>query len=145
MDPKIEQMKMFQEQLKEFPTFDLASFVHRNLHPDIAIAFMTIVCPRWYDVEGCILRYEPQEGAFHETLKSLSGDKTNLEKLFNHMHVDDLFDPQFNLAPENMLYLGKSIAAIWKGVASKEFPKKNLASLAEINADGLVEVTLWSV
>ncbi len=92
----------------------------------LAIAFGSLFWPRLIEVEDCVLlveRYDPD--VFQQWRDRLGNEREAIERVINHVHLWDLFDPDSEGVPAREL---DSLAAVlgrtWRAALDAQFPDR---------------------
>jgi hypothetical protein len=92
----------------------------------LALAFASLFFPRRIEVEDCVLleaRYEPV--AFHQWREELGEDKDAIERVINHVHLWDLFDPaKEGVADAGLDSLLAVMSTTWEAAYAEQFPSR---------------------
>jgi hypothetical protein len=91
----------------------------------LAIAVSTLLYPTFHDVEGCLIvreRYFPE--AFREWRDRLD-DLAEVERVTNHIHLWDMFDPDGEGVPDDVLRaFGQNTARSWELALHDQHPRR---------------------
>jgi hypothetical protein len=101
----------------------------------VAIAVSTLLYPTFLDVEGCLVvreRYFPE--AFRKWRGQLD-DLGQVERVMNHVHLWDMFDPEAEGVPDDSLRaFGQNAARCWEQALNDQYPHRG--GRAEFAWDG---------
>jgi hypothetical protein len=93
----------------------------------LACAYTTIFWPRFVEHDGMVLR----EGFSHESLagflKNCAGDKTEVERVMNHIHLVDLhYVGCPDASRERIVFLGHVLRELYECKLALQFPNENI-------------------
>jgi hypothetical protein len=104
----------------------VVDFVSSKLTVATALAFATVLWPRFVEVRGCVLwseHYQPDN--FQEWWDKLGGNRQAIESTINHLHLWDVFDTGEDPSAEEALEeLAGIVAQAWRAALKDEFPGK---------------------
>jgi hypothetical protein len=93
----------------------------------LAAAFATLFWPTFVESRGCVLlaeRYD--EDAFEAWRQSLNGDRRGIEAVVNHVHIWDIFDPDAEGMPGDVLEaLVEVLVGGWEAALKDAFPGRH--------------------
>ena len=106
----------------------------------VAIGFSDLFWPPFIEHGGMVFRaassdLSPEESAnIVSWLKRFGGDRSETERMLNHVHLIDLF-LQRNREPEplQLAYLGRVLQETWDAKLAKDFPGKMFLVELEIS------------
>jgi hypothetical protein len=109
------------------PPMDTHDYIVHNIDVTTAAILSDLFFPRLILVRDCILladKYE--ESNFEEWWTSLEGRTENIERVINHVHLWDLFEPDGPAEEQALDMLAQRMASIWKFEADQQFPDRRI-------------------
>jgi hypothetical protein len=109
------------------PPMDTHDYVVHNVSVTSAAILSDLFFPRMIFVRGCILladKYE--ESNFEEWWSTLGGSTEDVERVINHLHLWDLFEPDGPIEEQALELLAHRLATTWKCEAERQFPDHNV-------------------
>jgi hypothetical protein len=88
-----------------------------------AIAYGNLFWPKFVEHDGCIFVGGVDSKNYKIWLKKLRGDKAAIERLLNHLHLDDLFPNASARTMKQKIYLAKLIKEMWESKLKRDFPE----------------------
>lgn len=127
IDPQRLDLPEFRQWSEQFvPPGDENDFVIR--HVSVTAAYLlaeTLFFPQLIQVRGCVLianRYDPTN--FDDWWQEFDGDTAAVEKMINHLHLWDAFDPDGDAEHQAVAALADRVAQSWRAHAAAEFPDR---------------------
>lgn len=121
-------IKLNPEQLTDFQQwkqangddFSLWDYLFGVANAEIAIAFTKLFLPDIIEHEGGIFLAETFNQETYEQWKAkLGNDITAIEKVMNHLHIDDLLPGTEKVGIDNLYYLGNAIAIAMRSIIAQ--------------------------
>ncbi|PRX49391.1 tetratricopeptide repeat protein [Prauserella shujinwangii] len=112
------------------PPPSLQDYVAEQVSVSKAVSVSTLIVPTFILNRGCILvRMLFEEESFFVWWKQLNGNKQEIEKMINHLHLWDLFDVQSDQEEQALWVLVEQMSIGWHAKASKDFPDRDFRVL----------------
>lgn len=123
---------------------DLQDFVTQRVSIAQAVAVSSLMFPDYIEVQNCIiLRDKYDHDNFIEWWDNLNGDAREVEKVINHTHLWELFDPVEEIENQALEMLARQMAICWRVKAESEFPGRRFDAV--VTNDYGPTVTISSV
>ncbi|MEU5642420.1 hypothetical protein [Streptomyces milbemycinicus] len=117
---------------------DFVDFLTQNCSVGMWLAFSHLVCPKFVEVQGCILwerKYDPEN--FQTWHRHLDGNIYKIETIINRLVVGDIV--QCDDTPEDLRALSdiaRAVADCWKATLARAFPSSSFDVLVLDTEDG---------
>lgn len=93
----------------------------------LACAYTTIFWPRFVKHDGMILREGFSPESLAGFLENCGGNKTDVERVMNHLHVIDLYHVGCaDASRERVIFLGNVLKQIYECKLAAEFPGEDI-------------------
>ncbi|MFI2364240.1 hypothetical protein [Promicromonospora sp. NPDC019610] len=120
----------FQQWSNSFePPANATAYLSQNLSVTSAVLFADLLFPRMVEVRDCVIledRYEPAN--FDQWWESTGGDPVAVERLLNHLHLWDVFEPDGEPEERALEQLAHHVARTWRMHAERQFPNRAFVS-----------------
>lgn len=130
----VKQISLNSEQLIDFQQwkqangddFSLLDYLFGVANAEIAIAFTKLFLPDIIEHEGGIFLAQAFNKETYERWKAkLGNDIIAIEKVMNHLHIDDLLPGTEKVGIDNLFYLGNAISQMWTSRLKSLYPDRN--------------------
>jgi hypothetical protein len=140
IQPDIDDLDDYREWYEK-ERISLKTYAAHKLTPDLAIAVTKLFMPDFMEYEGGIFFADDfREGTFHTWKKQLNGNMTEMEKVMNHRHIDDLLPGlEKPLSDRNLFYFGSVLYQMWKAALNLTFPEKHVVIVAPETMEQFLE------
>ena len=127
---------------------DLPGFIGCVGRYDHAIGYATIFWPDFVIYEDCICVAPPDPVNFRTWLSRFKGNRTETEKMINHLHIADLFvNSEYPPTGRILHHMGKLLQDMWGCRLRRDFPERQISvQFFEDDAAGLTDgyiITVW--
>ncbi len=128
-----EQISLNTEQLLDFQQwkkanggdFSLWDYLFGVANVEIALAFTKLFLPDFIEHEGGIFLSEVFKQEIYEQWKAkLGNDITEIERVMNHQHIDDILSGTDKVGTDNLFYLGQCIKQMWESRLKLLYPDR---------------------
>ncbi|NER97804.1 MAG: hypothetical protein F6J86_28830 [Symploca sp. SIO1B1] len=135
-----EQMPDFQQwKAANDSDFSLWDYLAGVANLEIALAFTKLLLPDFREHEGGIFLKEAFNLSIYEQWKNQLGNQlTEIEKVMNHQHLDDLLPGGEKVGIDNLFYLGQTMAQLWQSRLKFLYPQRNFQVLCYREIDTVV-------
>ncbi len=122
-------------------SFSMFDYIFASSHVEIAIAYTKVFWPDFFEYKGgYFLKDIFDESIYQQWEEKLKGNISEIEKVINHLHIEDLFQDTESFSQQNILYLGSIIAEMWSARLSQLYPSVKF----EVNCEQEDYVTVIS-
>lgn len=126
----IESRELLLPQLKDWNNgqgIDPLSWVGCSGNFDLAIGYTTLFWPDFVEHDGMVFARhalnEKSLGTIKSCLEKFSNDKTQVERLLNHLHLLDTHHVGCpGATPEKLEFLGETLRDMWMAKLTQDFP-----------------------
>lgn len=127
VQPNLQQLKNFQRwQAVNGDGFSLLDYLAQTSRMETAIAFTKLFWPDFVQHEqGIFLKEQFSLERYIQWQKELQGDITAIEKVMNHLHLDDLLPGSEKVGQENLLYLAETLQQMWESRLKILYPQQD--------------------
>lgn len=123
-DPTTPELPAFDAWRQSFdPAPDSLSYLSEHLTLTAAVLFADLMLPDLVEVRGCVLRraaYDP--AVFDEWWATEKGQVAAIERVINHLHLWDVFEPTDAGEEAALSWLAGRIAESWQRHGASLFP-----------------------
>jgi len=111
------------------PPADVDAYISQNVGVTAAVAISEIFFPQLIEVRGCILlAHRYQHSNFEDWWTRTAGNRNEIERALNHVHLWDLFEPTGEQEEDALVELARRIAWAWRSWAATLFPKRTFVT-----------------
>jgi len=104
-------------------SFSLIDYIFVKSNTEVAIAYTKLFWPDLIEHEGgYFLNDFFDESTYLQWRKELGGNIYKIERVMNHIHIEDLFQNLEKVDQSSMLFLGKKISEMWSARLSTLYP-----------------------
>jgi hypothetical protein len=124
---RAEELPKFRAWSEQFePPADTSAYIAQEVSVTGATVLSELFFPELVEVQDCVLlatRYEPSN--FDGWWERTGGDHTAIERVLNHLHLWDLFEPSGEEEERALDVLSRKIAFAWRSCAEARFPERS--------------------
>lgn len=107
------------------PAPGLQAYVSERISVTDAAMISAIIFPTFVVVGDCVLiRMRYMEESFLAWWNRLHGDRQEIEKITNHLHLWELFETEGEQEEHALHVLAEQVCVGWHAKASREFPER---------------------
>jgi hypothetical protein len=126
IDIRADELPEFRAWSERFePPADTSVYITQNIGITTAMVLSELFFPELTKVRDCILllsHYEPSN--FDKWWASTAGDRVAVERVINHVHLWDLFEPTDEPEKRALEVLSRRVAQAWRCYAEASFPDR---------------------
>lgn len=118
------------------PGFTLSAYAWLKLTPDLLIATMSLLGPKFIIHNGGLFfeeGFSPE--VFDQWMDRLSGNLHDTERIMNHRHVRDLMQDQREWSESLARFLEEAIIGFWRSALTSQFPNLSVVVASEWDAE----------
>ncbi|WP_310583312.1 hypothetical protein [Deinococcus sp.] len=119
-----------------------ADFLFKNGTYDLAITFAYLFWLEFVEIDGCIILRQ-RIGTLQGWLERMNGDRTSVEAMLNHTHLDFVLGNVTERSLAASGYLGETMQRTWKAALAEQFPDQRFEF--EFANDDDPTLTFWKV
>ncbi|WP_166852878.1 hypothetical protein [Isoptericola sp. BMS4] len=111
------------------PAPNADSYLAEHLDLTSAVLFARLMLPNFIVVRDCVLIEDKFDAArFDEWMATTGNDRIAVERVTNHLHLWDIFDPDGAVEESALIELAESIAESWRSRGRAMFPDREFHS-----------------
>jgi len=141
----INKMPNFQQWKKsnngDFSIFDYLGAVGNM---ELVIALTKLFYPDVVEHEGGIFLAETFQPEIYEQWKAQLENMNEIERVMNHLHLDDLFSDVEEVGIENLYYLGQTLQKMWELRLQSLYPQQEFKVLCNLDTEAETVVLTFS-
>jgi hypothetical protein len=94
---------------------------------DHAIGYAALFWPDFVLYDDCLFVTEPSPENYQEWMTRNDGDRTRVEAMINHRHIQDIFmNSEFEPTKEIVVHVGKLLKDMWQCKLQRDFPERRI-------------------
>lgn len=127
----LKKLKHFQEwKAINGESFSLLDYLSVVSSAEVAIAYTKIFSPDFIEYDGGVFLAEVFSAELYQQWKAkLGDDRSAIERVMNHIHLDDLFQGADKVGIENLAYLGEVLKQLWEYRLRSLYPNRSFQVL----------------
>lgn len=125
-DIRADQLPEFRTWSEQFePPADTSAYLAREVSITAATILSELFFPELVNVRGCVLLSSSYESSnFEDWWQQMAGDQAAVERVLNHLHLWDIFEPSNDSEEQALDVLAQRIARSWRCWATTTFPDR---------------------